>query len=349
MTNQRSTMEVSFGTIIKFLAIILGLVLAYLIRDVIAIAFFALIIASVVSRPVNWLKKYHIPKTLSVLMIYIFIVAIFVVLIAIIVTPLAYELKQFAEFIPIINSKLDSGIQFFRNFANSQGQLQQFFSTLSEKISQFGVSVFSLTGNFVGTITSFIIVFILSFYLSIENEGVKKFIRSIVPVDKKDYVANLWERGQKKLSHWFGSQLLLGLIVGLMTFVGLTILRMPYALALSIMAGLFELVPTVGPILSAIPAVLIAFIKSPLLALITLALYIIIQQLENHLLVPKIMQKTTGLNPVITILALLIGVKLAGIVGMILAIPVTMLLSEFSQDIFRGSRFEKNKPSQNNE
>jgi predicted PurR-regulated permease PerM len=341
--HQKQIIEISSNTIFKTLAVIALIFFAFLIRDVLAILFFALIIASTASIPVNWLKKHRIPRTIGTIIVYLFAIAFIGFLLTIIITPLASELKQLSSFIPKVTEELSSGIKFFRNIIRDQSQFQQFFVGLSEKISQLSFNVFSVTGNVVGRVASFIIVFILSFYLTMEQEGVRKIIRSFIPDNKKDYAINLWERGQKKLSRWFGSQLLLGLIVGLMTFIGLTILQIPYALALSVLAGIFELIPTIGPILSAIPAVAIAFVGSPVLALITLGLYVVIQQLENHLLVPKIMQKTTGLNPVITILAILIGVKLGGILGMILAIPITMLISEFSIDIFGLTKFQNSK------
>jgi predicted PurR-regulated permease PerM len=214
---------------------------------------------------------------------------------------------------------------------------------MSERLSQVKISFFSFTGNVIGRIASFFFVFVLSFYLTIEEEGVRKFLRAVTPKDKEIYAVKVWERAQKKLSRWLGSQLLLGLIVGCMTFIGLTIIGIPYAIGLALLAAVFELVPTVGPIVAAVPAVFIAFMKSPLLGVITLILYIVVQQLENNLLVPKIMQKTGGLNPVITLLALLVGAKLAGIVGMIMAIPVAMLFNEFSGDLFDISNFYKKK------
>ena len=342
--NQKQIIEISPSTIFKTLAVIALILVAYLIRDVLVILFFALIIASTASIPVNWLKKHRVPRIVGTIIVYIFAIAFIGFLLTIIITPLASELKQLSSFIPNVADDLSSGIKFLKNIVHDQSQIEQFFVGLSEKLSQLSFDIFSVTGNVVGRIASFIIVLILSFYLTIEQEGVRKIIRSFMSENKKDYAINVWERGQKKLSRWFGSQLLLGLIVGLMTFVGLTILQIPYALALSVLAGIFELIPTIGPILSAIPAVAIAFIESPILALITLGLYVIIQQLENHLLVPKIMQKTTGLNPVITILAILIGVKLGGILGMILAIPITMLITEFSSDIFGLTKFQKSKP-----
>jgi len=340
MPQTKQTIEISTGAILKFFAIIFAVFLLYLIKDVIALLFFALIIASTVKVPANWLKRYHIPRVAAVIAIYVGGIIGFALIMALIVTPLSAELRQFSNVVPTLTSKLSSGLHNISAITSKQSQLQQFFLTLSEKLSQLRINFLSLTGNVVGTITAAVFVFILSFYLSIEEKGIRKFIRAITPRNKEDYAIKLWERGQRRLSRWLGAQILLGFVVGLMTFIGLIILRVPYALALALLAGIFELIPTVGPILSAIPAVAIAFIKSPVLALMTIGLYVIVQQLENNILVPKIMQKTVGLNPIITILALLIGVKLAGFTGMVLSIPIVMLLDEFSQDIISTKKFK---------
>jgi len=344
MPSKKQTIEISFNAIVKVLSVILLIFFTYLIRDVLVILFFALIIASAVNIPVGWLKKYRIPRTISVFLVYIFALTLFGLLLTLIITPLASELRQFSDFIPNITSKFSSGLRVFENIAHEQTQIQQFFLTISDKISQLRINFLSLTGNVASRIASFIFIFILSFYLTIEEKGIRKFIKAITPKNKEQYAISLWERGQKRLSRWLGAQLLLGLVVGLMTFIGLSIIQVPYALALAILAGMFELIPTVGPILAAIPAVLIAFIKSPVIALVTIALYLLVQQLENNLLVPKIMQKTVGLNPVVTLLVLLIGVKVAGFTGMILAIPSAMLIHEFSRDFFESSSFRKIKP-----
>ncbi len=339
-TIQKQTIEISPSAILKGLAIVLLFLFAYLIKDVLVMLFFALIVASTVGVPASWLKKHHIPRTFGVIIVYISVVIFIGGVLTLVVTPLANELRQFSNFIPRISSGISN---IFTSLATNETQLQEFFLNMSNKLGQMQIDFFSFTGNVVGRIASFFFVFILSFYLSIEEEGVKKFLRAITPKSKEGYAITVWERAQARLSRWFGSQLLLGLIVGCMTFIGLTIIGVPYAIGLSLLAAMFELIPTVGPILSAVPAILIALTRSPLLGLMTLILYIVVQQLENNLLVPKIMQKTVGLNPVITILALLVGAKLAGITGMVMAIPIAMLLNEFSGDIFDIDAFQKIK------
>ena len=122
-------------------------------------------------------------------------------------------------------------------------------------------------------------------------------------------------------------QLLLMLAIGLATFLGLILLGIPYALPLAILAGLLEIIPTLGPILAAVPAVIIALTISPGMAIVVVGLYIVIQMLENNILVPKIMQRAVGLNPVIVIIGVVIGANLLGVAGALLSIPFIALLA----------------------
>jgi predicted PurR-regulated permease PerM len=144
----------------------------------------------------------------------------------------------------------------------------------------------------------------------------------------------LVNRMQGKIGLWIRGQLILSLIIFSLTFLGLSILGVNYALVLALIAGLTEFVPYLGPTIAAIPAIFLAFTQSPMLALFVLALYYIIQMVENHIIVPKLMQKVVGLNPVISIMVLLVGFKLAGILGAILAIPVVTIASVFLKDLF---------------
>ncbi len=139
----------------------------------------------------------------------------------------------------------------------------------------------------------------------------------------------------KKMGEWLRGQLILGLIVALAVYVGLTFLGVKYALVLALMAGVLEVIPYVGPIISLVPALFIGFAQSPVIGVLVVVLYVVIQQVENHILVPKVMQKVTGLNPIISILALLVGLKAGGLAGAILAIPLAMMGVVILEDLFR--------------
>ena len=169
--------------------------------------------------------------------------------------------------------------------------------------------------------------------MSVTKRGVENFLDSVVPEKYESYVKDLWKRTERKVGLWFQGQLLLALIVGLVVYVGLSLMGIKFALTLGFLALAFEIVPIVGPILAAIPAIILAFLQEPAMGLWVIVFYVAVQQLENHILVPIVMGKTLGLNPVVVIIALLVGVNLAGIVGMILSVPVATAIVEVIDDM----------------
>ena len=180
---------------------------------------------------------------------------------------------------------------------------------------------------------SFIAVVIIAFYLSVMKRGIESFIESVVPASHEAYAMDLWRRSEMKVGRWIQGQMLLALIVGLTVYIGLTLMGVKFALVLGILAMALEIVPMVGPVLAAIPAVFLAFLQDPGLGLWVIVFYLVVQQLENHILVPIVLGKTTGLNPIIVIMALLVGNQLAGISGMILSVPIATVIVEILEDL----------------
>ena len=153
------------------------------------------------------------------------------------------------------------------------------------------------------------------------------------PIKHEKYIIGLWKRSQIKIGRWMQGQLLLGLLVGILVYLGLTILGIKNALAFVVLAALFELIPIFGPILAAIPAVAFGFLDSFTTGLMVTGFYVIIQQFENHLIYPLVVRKVVGVSPIVVIISLIIGAKFAGFLGIILAIPVATALMEFASDI----------------
>ena len=173
----------------------------------------------------------------------------------------------------------------------------------------------------------------ISFYLSVQEHGIENFLRIVTPLEHEAYILDLWQRSQRKLGRWFQGQILLGVLVGVMVFLGLTILNIKYAISLAILAAIFEIIPVFGPIMAAIPAVVIAFIQAPLSGLMVLGLFIIVQQFENHLIYPLVVRKTIGVPPLLVVISLVIGGTLGGFYGIILSVPTAAVLVEFLNDI----------------
>jgi len=181
---------------------------------------------------------------------------------------------------------------------------------------------------------SFILIIVFSFYFAVQEYGIANFLKIVTPIEHEKYIIDLWKRSQLKIGRWMQGQILLALFIGILVYLGLMILGVKYALLLAILAAVTELIPLFGPILAAIPAILIGFLDGgTTLGLMVLGLYVIIQQFENHLIYPLVVKKVVGVPPLMVIIALLIGAQLAGFLGIIIAVPVAAALMEFVNDI----------------
>ncbi|MBI3304728.1 AI-2E family transporter [Candidatus Parcubacteria bacterium] len=326
--NEYRTIDISTATIVKVFAVIVALLFLYAVREIVEILVFAIIIAAGVNAPVSWLQRRGLPRTAGVVLVYLVFFALLGFVVYLVVPPLAEEVQALAARFP---AALEKG---FGNLAPVSGQqLENLLKLFGERLAQTSQGVLAATSRVVGGVASALITLVLSIYLAVRERGIEEFLRLITPASQEAYVISLWGRVHRKLGLWIQGQLLLGLIVGLLTYVGLYLLGVPYTLTLAILMGILELVPIVGPILGAIPGILVAFFISPFLAVATAALYVFVQQLENHLLVPLVTKKIVGVNPIVVILALLVGAKLGGIPGMILAVPLAAALAEYFEDV----------------
>lgn len=317
--------EISSLTIIKIILILLGFGFLYLVRDILLFLAVAIVIAAAINPIVDWLKKHRIPRLLGVIIVYLIILGVFGLVISLVFPLLASQIKQLSINLPSHLERI--GLEDWWPRLN--------LAEIGEQLSQAALSVWATTINIFGGLFSAVVILIISIYLVVQEEGIRKFISSITPKQHQAYVLDLVVRIQKKMGRWLQGQIVLCLIVGLLIFIGLTLLGVPYALVLALLAGVLEILPYVGPIVSAVPAIIIGFLQSPLTGLLVLILYILIQQLENHLIVPQVMKRVLGLNPVVTIIAVLMGIKLAGILGAILAVPIAAAIAVFARDFMQ--------------
>lgn len=332
------TINISTSTIFRILIILAAVGVIYLLKDVIMLLVIALVLTNALNPWVNTLQRHKVPRILATILIYFVFLGVFVLVIMLLIPPMAKEVSDIAQNFPTYYNKVVSDFQHFREFSAQQTILNNLESTLKSlqtNIGQTTAGAFSALVSIFGGFFSFIIVLVITFYALLEENALKNFIRSVTPVKYQPYVFQQVNRSQERLQLWLRGQLLLCLIIGVMSYIGLLLLGVKYALVLGLWAGLTEFIPYIGPFIGAIPAVFIAltaggFIKG----LLVVILYIVIQQLENHLLVPKVMQRTVGLNPLVVIIVMLIGAKLAGIVGILLAIPLTLIIKVFAEDLF---------------
>lgn len=338
MEQKNSHIDISITTesILRVIFIVVGVVLLYLIRDVLAVLLFAVIIASAVTPVANYLQKKGLPRTLAVFLIYLVAFGALAGILYAIVSPLSSELDNISLVVPIYFDKFQSFFQAIKDtvpqYEQAINMIQDRLMEMSSNLAQLAGNVFGATSKLFGGFVSAVFVIVISFYLSAQEHGINLFLRTVTPREYQGYVLGLWARAQHKLGRWFQAQIALSLMVGVLSYIGLAIFGVQHRVLLALIAGLMEIVPFFGPILAAIPAVFLGLLKSPIVALWIIFIYVLIHQLENHVIVPNVMNRAVGLNPVIVIIALLVGAELYGLPGVMLSVPVAVVLVEILRD-----------------
>ena len=323
--------------VVKIILILIVFYFLFLIREVLAILFVSLIFASAVDPWVDWMQNKKIPRALGIIFIYLIMFAVVGGVVIAIIPPIIEQTNELLANFPTIFEKVISGFQYLRDYSIEHG----IFDSIKENIGSFGSNlqnaaggVFSTVSGIFGGIISFFFVLIMTFYMVVEENALKKIVWSVAPEKHQIYIMKLVNRMQKKVGLWLRGQLILSLIIFLLTYIALLLMGVKYALVLALIAGLTEFVPYLGPILASVPAIFLAYTQEPVLAIFVAILYYVIQLVENNIIVPKLMQKVIGLNPIVSIAVLLIGFKVGGVVGAILSIPVATAVSVFLYDLF---------------
>lgn len=334
---QPININISTSTIIKVISIFLLLYFVYLIKDVLAILFIALIFSSALDPWVDWMQSKKIPRAAGILLIYFILFIIISSVLYLIIPPIAEQAGELATNFPRYLEKIISGFSAFKEYSVEHGlidDIKESLGSISSNLQKAAGGIFSTVANIFGGIFSFFLVLVMTFYMVVEENAIKKLVWSIAPVKHQPYIMQLINRMQVKIGLWLRGQLVLSFVIFILIYAGLSIIGVKYALVLALIAGLVEFVPYLGPMLAAIPAVFLAFAQAPMLALFVAILYYIVQLVENNILVPKVMQKAVGLNPIVSIAVLLMGFKVAGVAGAILSIPVATAVSVFIKDLF---------------
>lgn len=314
--------EISHKTIIFTVAFLIGLWFLFYIRDILLQLFVAVFIMVVLNPTVRrFHNKFRIPRGFSVLVVYFSAIALITISLGNIVPPLVEQTTHFVNGLPAYLRELGIAPVISDQLIN-EVLLQ--LRTLPGQIVRLTVSVFS---NLIALLT----ILIFAFYLLMAREKLGDQLSYFVGSEKAKEIVHILDELETKLGGWARGQLALMILVGSTSYIGLVLLNMPYALSLAIIAGLLEAVPYIGPIISAIPAVIIGFGISPVMGVANIALYFLIQQLENYIFVPKVMERSVGISPIITLAALTIGFRLAGIAGVFLSVPVVITLRVLSR------------------
>ncbi len=335
------SISITFGTVIKILFVLAGAWLVYELFDVVLVMLMAIVIASAIEPMARSLMKRKIPRTVAVLLVYILFLGglfgmlyLFVPLLLSETANFVAALPSYAEHVQHITPEYSPILS--ATGANPSASITGAISQLQALVTEFSQNIFAAASAIFGGLLSFILILVFSFYFSIQERGIEDFLRIVTPFQYEDYVIGLWRRAQTKIGLWMQGQLILGIFVGVLVFLVLTILGIKHALVLAVIAALFEIIPIVGPTLSAVPAVFVGFVDGGItVGILVIAAYAIIQQFENHLIYPLVVSKVVGVPPLFIILGLIIGAKLAGVIGILLSAPIAAVLQEFVSDLER--------------
>lgn len=317
---QEITVKISPSIVIFSFFFVAAIWLAMQIKAIIFMTFIAYIISVGLNKGIDKLEKgMGFNRVLGVLILYAAFALVLSMFLAFIFPPLIKEVSVFLQNMQLPVGFADQFDNFQVDFAGVQSLLQAFGTSINTALSIIG-STFS--GAFVAITT-----FVIAIYFSLEKPRLIKDIAKLLDRGREEALKSFFNELDNQLGNWIRGQIILMFVIGLTTFIGLMIIGVPYALPLAIIAGLLEIVPNIGPIFSAVPAVIVAFLAFGWpAAAATAVLYLVVQQLENNLIVPKIMKASVDINPLVSILGILIGGKIFGVVGALLAVPIFIVV-----------------------
>lgn len=343
---ERVSVDITSGTIFRIILVLVGFWVVYLILDILLMLFAAIIISAALEPVANYLQRYRLPRTASVILVYLALLLLLAGTTTLLIEPLTEQITQLALATPQLVGDLAHILSFIPQLDREAvaGSLQEGLLQLGQNLANVSVNVVAQTRSIFSSIFSVLFVFILAFYLVVEKDALKKFARLVTPHDHLPYIEQAIERAQRSIGRWVLAQLTLAVIVGCAVGVILWIMGIKYALVLGLLSGIFEIIPVIGPIVAAVPGVLVGISQSWIYGLAALVMYIVVQQLENQWLVPTIMRRAIGLNPLVTIVAILLGARLYGIAGVILSIPLATIVSIFLSDLFAAEAMDDELP-----
>ena len=349
-----TNISISTSTIVKFFLVPLFIFLLYILRDLVLVVLTAIVIASFIDSAVPHFKKIGIKNRVFGIVIF-YTSALFILggMFYLFAPLLITEIYNFSIFLSTYIPNV-SFFDFFKNEAFSGakdlvGTLSGHFS-ITTLLSISKAFVLNLSGGFVqvlfiafGGLFNFVLIVLLSFYLSVQEKGIENFLYIIVPAKYDNYIVDLWTRSSRKIGLWVKGQMLLGLVVGVLVYLILSLLGIEYALLLAIITGIMEMVPY-GILVAMIPVFAFSYLSNGLgSAFMVAGAYIIVHEFDVFLFTPLIIKKIVGLSPIVIILAVVIGFELGGIWGAILAIPLAVILMEFLTDVEKDKILAKNK------
>jgi predicted PurR-regulated permease PerM len=332
--------SLSTSTLVRFFLIALLIAALYYLSDVVLVVLAAIVIASAIEPVVRRLMRYRLHRIIVVVLIYLLITGAAA---CVLVFFLPAVLKDVISFLTNLPQTVSIGDIWapLTGLTGHAVSVSDFIDNMRSLIVGSSAGAFQTASIVFGGLLSFVLIIVLSFYLAVQEDGVAEFLRIVTPVKRYEYIIDLWQRSQRKIGYWLQGQVILGAIIALLVYVTLVIVGIPHPLLLALFAGALEIIPIFGPIVSAVPAVLVAHSASGIgTAVLVVFLYLIIHQLESNFFYPLVVRKVVGVSPIVVILALIVGYKFAGVLGAVVAVPLSAAFMEYVHDVQKRKKGE---------
>jgi predicted PurR-regulated permease PerM len=337
---EQMVVELNVTSVAKAAVVVLAMIVlsyfVYEIRGIIVTVFVAFLLAAALDPLVDMLQKWRIPRAVSVLLIYVVMFVLVGLFITNMISLVAGQVAEIAQNVGqfVTNMTKDSKLpfatqlkpyfdQFYQtvDIQTAASQLQNALKIVADQLLSISVGLLNL-----------LLVLILMFFMTVEEAAIQDFFQSLFPSRYTKYISTRLEAVKDQVGYWLRGQLLVSLASAVATYIGLVILGVNYALTLSVIAGIAMVIPVIGRVFAWVVAFPIVFNQSPLLSLWMSLYYILLQQVENNVLVPYVMNRAVGLSPIVIMIAMMIGGQYLGILGLVLSIPLATTVAIFVKD-----------------
>jgi predicted PurR-regulated permease PerM len=297
------------------------LLILWLFGRTLALFVLGLAIAAALA-PVVTRLEHRMRRIFAILLVYLIIFLLFV-LMSLLIIPAIIE--QGAEFVALIPDIIDLLQEVYDAWGAEFPLVETFFN----QVLQFTATLAAVPLGLASAIVQILLVFFISIYALVEAPKMRSFIESLFPPGRREKVVFVLEEMANAMGGFIRGTVMVAILVGLITFIGLSIIGVRFSLVLGLIAGIFELLPYLGPVLASIPMLLVALLESPTQALIVLIFFVILQQLESNVFVPNIMHSQTEISPLLAMFAIVAGGTLGGLLGALVAIPLAAAVQVF--------------------
>lgn len=307
---------------LKFIIILLAVIVTYLLKEFLLILFISFLLTTALLPLVQWFKQKKIPRILSSVLLVALLLVVPLGIAASLGSVVFREGQALVGSVPDLTRQLEGRLGF-----DIAGAVQERATNHSRQIIN---NVFQATGSVFSAALAFVVALVVTIYWLVYYDQARNGLIHFLAANKKQerFIAETYDVIEHRIGSWVKGQLLVSLAVGLLTWVTLLLIGVPYAGVLATVAAILEFIPTLGPIIAAIPALLIALTVNPQLFIVTLIAYIVIQQFESYVISPRLIGHATKMNPFAILLAILAGAHLLGIIGALIAVPATIIAYE---------------------